>query len=228
MGYPRWRRFMLFDCLWGSLSFFTELIMCVGFARRTSSGTISTTWNIFWTSLLTRQSSPRCLIWSRTFTHMTSATSWSWYTGDYICFHIVCVCVGVLCLMRRVRVTAVFSTCRIQVSAAHSPRAHTGRSMKGWGETFLSKTLKEKHSLGRWDNWSCDDYIKTQLQPPFLLLLSTGNIKGGLVLRFSIRPSRCGPVWQHIPISPTTWRTSGGTTTLRGSMTRCHLMEFGL
>lgn len=42
----------------------------------------------------------------------------------------ICVCVSVVSDVAR-SCDGCVSTCRIQVSAAHSPRAHTGRSMKG-------------------------------------------------------------------------------------------------
>lgn len=132
----------------GLLSSFVKWWCVRWFVRRTSSGTISTTWTNAWTSLWT-PSSPRCPIWSRICTRMTSATSWCWCTGVCICFHmfvlsvVACLCDGYIPI------------CRIQVSSAHSLRAHTGRMMKGWRETFLLKTLKEKHSLGGWDTRPC-------------------------------------------------------------------------
>lgn len=92
------------------------------------------------------QGSPRCLMWSRTCTLMTSATSWSWYTGVCICFH-MCVVSDLVCLC-----DICVSPCRIQASATYSLRAHTGLTKKGWGETFLLKMLKEIYLLGRWDS----------------------------------------------------------------------------
>lgn len=159
MGYPRWRRFILFDCQCGSLSFFTKLIMCVGLPagrpveRYRLHGTFSGLH--FWLGKV------RHAAWSG----QGPSRTWPALRHDpgtqeiIFAFIYVCVCVSVVSDVAHLCDGCV-STCRIQVSAAHSPRAHTGRSMKGWGETFLSKTLKEKHSLGRWDNWSCDDYIK--------------------------------------------------------------------
>lgn len=106
------------------------------------------------------------------------------------------------------------STCRIQASAARSLRAHTGRTMKGWGGTFLLKTPKEKHSLGRWET---ND-----------IPITFWNVRGVLEIRLSISSSRCGRVWQHILISLMMWHTSGGTRTSRDSTRRCILMDYGL
>ncbi len=88
------------------------------------------------------------------------------------------------------------------------------------GKTLIGKVIPDptKH---KWD------YLKTQflLSP---LSFTEVNLQRVWVINSSMCPSRCGLVWQRILISLMMWHMNGGMTTFRGSMTRSHLMDYGL